>query len=674
MKAKLPELLAPAGSRKAIEAAVSAGADAVYFGGKSHNARIFADNIDDGELKDIISLCHAYGAKSYITLNTLTHSRELGDVLKFAELLYRSGADALILADLGLASMIKRYIPDFELHASTQVSGHNTDAARKLADLGFSRMVLAREMPLSDIRSFCENSPIESEVFVHGALCVSASGQCLFSSLVGGRSGNRGECAQPCRLPYTKGTCKKPCYPLSLRDLSLAPHIPALIDAGVASLKIEGRMKSPEYVRDVTAIYRTLLDERRAANADETAELARIFSRSGFTDGYFTGKVGANMLGVRTEREKAESRELVPFDKITKKIPLFMSASFNIGRPASLRVSDGKKSVTVYGASPVLAENSPTPKENIIRQLAKLGATPYEAAQIECEAEDGLLIPLSKINELRRDALDALMSPDMARTGFVMREIQKENRSTERTKKRSARFLFAKNLPSEGELERFFDIVYLPLAEISANKNGAVNGVILPGVIFDSEMPEVEKMLKAARGAGITHALVSNIGHIELAKKYGFILHGDFRLNVYNTETAKTLESLGVEDVILSPELSLAQSRDIAADAAAVVYGRIPLMLLERCVIEDCGECGKNSFTLTDRRGVSFPVFREYPHRNVLYNSVRTYMADRADEMTRARVGKTHFIFSDESEREVLAVIEAYKKQRQPKGNVRRIK
>ncbi len=671
---KLPELLAPAGTYKAVEAAIEAGADAVYFGGKSHNARIFADNIEDGELDSLLALCRAYGVKSYITLNTLTHTREMDEVLRFAEKLYASGADALIMADIGMASQIKKYIPDFELHASTQMSGHNTDAARRLAELGFSRMVLAREMPLRDIKSFCDSSPIEAEVFIHGALCVSASGQCLFSSVVGGRSGNRGECAQPCRLPYSTVSSKKESYPLSLKDLSLASHIPSLVEAGVASLKIEGRMKSPEYVRDVTKIYRTLLDERRAANSDEIAELARIFSRSGATDGYFTENVGPAMLGVRTEKDKENSRGRVPFEKLTKKIPIEMSAELRTDKPSRLTVRTAEKEVTVCGAAPMAAENSPTPKENIIRQLTKLGNTPYTAEKTDVTCDDNILIPLSKINELRREAVSALTAPSDARTGFKLPDIKKEKKSITKERSRCARFLFSKNIPEKEKLDGFFDIVYLPIAEYIAHPHEAVNGVILPPVIFDSEMDEVEKMLISAREAGIVHALVSNIGHIELAKKHGFLCHGDFRLNIYNTESAETYIALGLCDVIISPELTLAKARDVEANAGIVVYGRLPLMTLERCVIEDCSACESNSFTLTDRMGISFPVFREYPHRNVLYNSVPTYMADRADALERNRLPAHHFIFTDESRREVCSVIEAYKKKTPPKGNVRRIK
>ena len=297
----LPELLSPCGSLDALTAAVEGGADAVYFGGTVFNARMNAKNFDRTDVRSAVGYCHENGVKAYVTLNTQIYDRELKSALDHAAFLYESGADALITADMGLSSLIKKHIPDFELHASTQATVHNLAGAEKLYDLGFSRVVGAREMDIDNIRTLCK-SRAEIEMFVHGAICVSVSGQCLMSAMLGGRSGNRGQCAQPCRMCYNGE------YPLSIKDMCLAGHIPSLIEAGVASLKIEGRMKSPAYVYGVTKIYRRLLDERRAATRDEINELQRLFSRSGFTDGYYTGNIGKNMLGIRTENDIAKTR------------------------------------------------------------------------------------------------------------------------------------------------------------------------------------------------------------------------------------------------------------------------------------------------------------------------------------------------------------------------------
>ncbi|MBQ8911840.1 MAG: U32 family peptidase, partial [Clostridia bacterium] len=281
MKRNLHELLSPAGSPEALRAALLAGAAAVSLGGTLFNARMNARNFDRPAIIKAVKDCHERGVRLYVTQNTLVVDRQMKDALEFAGFLYEAGVDALIVADLGLALEIKKRFPDFPLHASTQMSGHNVKAAEFLKELGFERMVCARELSGENIRTLCKSSPIEIEAFVHGALCVSHSGQCLFSSIVGGRSGNRGECAQPCRLPYNGK------YPLSLKDNCLAGHVKELIDMGVASLKIEGRMKSPEYVYSVVSAYRGLLDEQRDATAEEIRRLADVFSRDGFTDGYF---------------------------------------------------------------------------------------------------------------------------------------------------------------------------------------------------------------------------------------------------------------------------------------------------------------------------------------------------------------------------------------------------
>ncbi|MBO7342237.1 MAG: U32 family peptidase, partial [Clostridia bacterium] len=370
---KLPELLSPAGSPTALRAAVEGGADAVYMGMSAFNARIYAKNFTTEELAESIRLAHAYGTKVYIAMNTMVYDRELTDFLRAAEQAYLCGADALIVADLGGADAIRALIP-IDLHASTQIAWHNVNAARLLAERGFSRMVAARELSAENLKTLVTTSPIETEVFVHGALCVSHSGQCLFSSIVGGRSGNRGECAQPCRLPYRAGKGQNQ-YPLSLKDLSLAEHLSDLCQMGVASLKIEGRMKSPEYVRDVTRIWRRLLDESRNATKDEMVELAEIFSRGGFTDGYYTGRIDRKMLGIRTENDKQSSRERVPFSEIERKIPITLSATVRANEPMSLTVLP--QGVTVHGQTPETARNAPIETDTVSRSLSKWGGTPY---------------------------------------------------------------------------------------------------------------------------------------------------------------------------------------------------------------------------------------------------------------------------------------------------------
>lgn len=569
-KIKLPELLAPAGSPEALTAAIRAGADAVYMGASGFNARIGAANFTPESLKYEIARAHEAGVRIYLTLNTLVYDREIGDMLKTAEAAYLAGADALIVADLGVASILRRTFPDLPLHASTQMSGHNLEQAKMLAGLGFERMVIARETSRENLELVCRESPIEIEAFVHGALCVCHSGQCLFSSIVGGRSGNRGLCAQPCRLPYSDGRGGK-AYPLSLKDLSLAPHLPELIEMGVSSLKVEGRMKPPEYVAGVISIWRRLLDEGRGANAEEMRRLAEIFSRQGFTDGYYVNNIGKNMLGIRTEGDKARSAS----------------------QKTRIEHKNTKEAIPEYGNR-------------------------------SCRATD----------------------------------YKRQRASGKRGKQTFNTAVFHSAAQYTAKAAKFFDIAYLPLEEFP--KVRGARGVILPPVIFDSEMPRVRRQLEEAKKLGATDALVGNLGHIELAREFGLKLHGDLRLNITNNETTAALESLGFEDVILSPELTLPRIRDISGCTSVVVYGRLPLMVTEKCVGKElggCKVCERGQARLTDRMGISFPVLKIAEHRSLIVNSLPTYILDRPRDLTEAFITRRHYIFTVESPREVDSIL-----------------
>lgn len=558
---KVPELLCPVGGKDTLGAAILGGADAVYFGAREFNARMNAKNFDEKSIPEAVSRCHEKGVRVYVTLNTLLTDRLLPRALSLVSSLYEAGVDALIVADLGLANLIRSSFPDFELHASTQVSGHNALAARELADLGFSRMVVAREVDRENLRRLVDASPIEIELFVHGALCASHSGQCLMSSMIGDRSGNRGECAQPCRLPYN-GT-----YPLSLKDLTLASHVPQILDLGVASLKIEGRMKSPAYVYTVTRIWRRLLDEGRSATPKELAQLSGAFSRTGFTDGYFLNQKNETMLGVRTEKDKG----------ITER----------------LRVS--------YRES-------------------KRSAPPIEIQREKKGTKEIVLPPKEK-------------------TPFT----------------RSARFFKPEQIPDTD----FFREIYLPLSVFDGKK---ANGVVLPPVIFDGEREKVREQLVRAVKMGAQHVLIGNIGHLSLTEGLDVTLHGDFRLNVTNSVSLHSYPSLS--DVILSPELNLAQMRDMRGGKRVIVYGRIPLMLLERRV-------GVRS--LRDRRGATFPVIRE-GERDMVLNCVPFYMLDKSLDLKEKGLVSQHYIFTTETKEEIIQILEAAKEKKAPTFPVKRIK
>ena len=664
----LPELLCPAGSPEALDAAIEGGADAVYLGGTTFNARMNAHNFGGDALRSAVLRAHSFGVKVYLTLNTLVGDREIPAALAAAEEAANAGVDALIVADLGVAAALKRAFPTLELHASTQASSHNAESAKKLQEIGFSRIVIARETPASDLFEAVKNSPLEVEMFIHGALCVSHSGQCLFSSLVGGRSGNRGECAQPCRLPFAckKGGCP---YPLSLKDLSLAEHVPSLIESGVASLKIEGRMKAPEYVRDTARIWRRLLDERRAATPDEMRELASIFSRGGFTDGYYKEKIDSKMLGVRSEDDKSASRTLTPFVGITRKIPLDFAVRMKENEPIRLTVSDKSREVCVAGDTPQAALTAPLNAEHLERNLSKLGRTSYSVGSFSVEMDDGLMLPVSRLNDLRRRAIAEWESNLAPKKIEKMPYVAQKSHNVCK-KEKTARFYTPEQITSAAR--EFFDRIYLPLGK----ETPACDGVVLPPVIFEGDLARVGEMLSTAAAKGVRYALVGNLGHIELVKQAGLIPVGDFRFNVTNCESVCALEEMGINSLILSPELTLPQARDIKGDTSLIVYGRIPLMTVEKCVIReiaDCDTCNKNAAILTDRRGVRFPVLREWEHRNVIYNSFPTSMSDRQDQLTKANITSHHFLFSTETPDEVDEVIRLWKKGEALPYPVRRI-
>ena len=674
-KRTLPELLCPVGSPEALDAAIEGGADAVYLGGSLFNARMNAQNFNSDALRAAVLRAHTYGVKVYQTINTLFTDREQEDFIRTAKDAYLAGVDALIVADLGGASLIHSIIPDFELHASTQMSGHSKDMGAELKELGFSRMVIARETSAEDIRTVVAQSPIEVEIFVHGALCVSHSGQCLFSSLVGGRSGNRGECAQPCRLPYSCTACKKggkaSAYPLSLKDLSLAAHIPELIESGVASLKIEGRMKSPEYVYGTARIWRRLLDEGRAATPDEMRMLADTFSRGGFTDGYFTKSINRSMLGIRSDGDKAISRTLEPFGGLTKKIPLTAEVDILHDTPARMTLSDGIRSVTVMGDIPMQAQNAPLTRETVTRNLTKTGGTAYEINSLSLNLDEGLMMPISRLNDLRRRAVTALTDTlTSVRTENTFLPFAPQKSQKMRTVQATARFVNAAQITAKAK--RYFSRIDLPLHQFKS----PANGVILPPVIFDSDRKKAEELLKSALQNGAKSITLGNLGHLALAKSARLPLIGDFRLNVTNNLTVQRLEALGLEEILLSPELTIPQIRDLKGNTAVTVYGRIPLMTLEKCVIREiagCQICDAGNAKITDRRGIEFPILREWEHRNVLYNSLPTCMSDRTDELERYGIENRHFIFSDETPKEVDAVIEAFEQGLPLPKKVRRL-
>lgn len=715
-KRPLPELLSPAQDMDALVSAISAGANAIYFGTDLFNARMRANNFSLDDARTAIRLCHAHGVKAFVTLNIEIYDKEISSMLEYVSALYEAGVDALIVADFGVMALLRELFPDLEIHASTQASAHNLDGVRALYSLGCKRVVVARELDKESIKYICDNTDAEIEMFVHGAHCMSMSGQCLMSYAMGGRSGNRGECAQPCRLPY-KVECgvwnsecgpgtppeargcksiaserrenKENCfvadrknsnrtktefapqgswgYPLSLKDMSLSGSITEIIDTGASSLKIEGRMKSADYVGGVTRIWRDLLDRRQNATQREISALSSLFSRQGFTDGYFKNKINNSMLGVRSEENKEQTKAQIIDTSPLEKPKIDIHARFFVGEDAKItltqEINGELRQVSVKADIVEVAQNAPMSEGDIIKNLSKLGSTPYQAGKITVEKDDNIIIRISSLNALRREAVDALLGARKPKkVDYVSKKPQNSNK-----KLRTAVFSNTSQIPEDaGE---YFDRIYVP-PYFYDGENG-VNGVCFPPIVLDREWKDLISILETSRSLGAKYALVTNIGQIKIAKEMGFTVACDFRFNAFNRHTTEYLYSLGVENVILSPELSLPQARDIV-NGALVAYGKFPVMTTFKCIRGAHGACNKQcSGYLSDRTGAKMFFEGEYGHHTVIYNSVPIYMADKAEQLAPF---SCHFIFSDESAQECENIITAYKNGTPTSEKIRRIK
>jgi len=663
-----PELLAPAGDYACFEAALSAGADAVYMGGGGFNARAYAGGFTDDEIKKAFSLSRLYGKKIYITLNTIVFDKEMKEALSLADRLISYGADTFIVQDIGLAKCLKKAYPDIILHASTQMTCVNSDGVKKLSELGFSRAVIAREVPKKDLAEIASKTDTELEYFVHGALCVSVSGQCLFSSVVGKRSGNRGECAQPCRMCYTVQGAKND-FPLSLKDNFLGGYINELSDMGISSLKIEGRMKSPEYVYGVVSSYRKAIDEKRNMSDREKTDLSALFSRSGFTDRYFShNSQGSHfsMIGFGTDKEKektakAES-EIKKIKKTLPKTEADISCTLSKEMTCLSMTANGN---TVYVSDKGCdgAVNRPTTEDEIRSQLEKLGDTPFKAGNVEINKEGDLLIPKSLLNGLRREAAERLTEQFSSFTPIKKLEEEETSEKHSPSLDRSAaiRFLFGLPDPSLESLNAVCDVIsknkskefeiFLPLFAddrvfTSMMSTGAKTiGAQMPPIFFDSEKTAVISRLEALYGLGIRHILCENIGDTEALrgleeKGKKMILHAGARFNTANSHTCKALSCFGFESVTLSREINEkgAKYTGLGSDVrrGAVLYGYAPLMLLQRCLYRDMKGCAADtpwnkctrSLTLKDRTKAEFFTLPAFGHRNILFNSVATLRPD----------------------------------------------
>ena len=620
------EVLAPAGGREQLIAAVYSGADAVYLGTKGFNARRKADNFGEDELKQAVAWCHGRGVRVHVTVNTLVTDSELPALWDTVREVAESGADAVILQDLAAAALFREHVPDLPRHASTQMSIHNAEGARLAQELGFSRVILARELSLAEIRRIREAVDIELECFVHGALCMGVSGQCLLSAFLGERSGNRGLCAQPCRLDFRAGERG---YALSLKDACLIPYCRELAEAGVTSLKIEGRLRRPEYVAAAVDACRKAL----AGEEPDLGDLERVFSRSGFTDGYLRGKRDLGMFGRRTEEDKADSAAVLGklsglYRREYPRVRVDMALKLKPGETTELTTSDGQRSVTVAGPAP---EPVHSQAPDLRGQLERTGGTPFFLGELALDADPGWT---AKLNPLRREALDKLLE---AREQTAPWPVQGEFLPPAPDRKNTQPKL---RLRFETK-EQFFDLpeaeaLYLPIEELDGELTEAYGHKLigeLPRLVFPGGEKALEEKLLALRERGLRTLCAGNPGTVRLGRRLGFRISGGFDLNILNSRALAEWAALGVSETLLSPEIRLAGVEKLGGSIprGIVAYGHLPLMLYRCCPMQGKKGClgcdGRRQ--LTDRQGEKFTVLCHRKQFSSLLNPVPLYVSDR---------------------------------------------
>lgn len=660
------EILAPAGSMESIYAAVRCGADAVYVGGSRFSARANATNFTDDELSEAVDYCHLHNVRVYQAINTLFFDNELEEVLKTAKRSAEIGVDAFIIQDIGAAMMIKQAIPDMKLNCSTQMTVHTKEGALLAKEMGYSRVVVSRELSVPQIKDIC-TAGIEVETFIHGALCMSVSGQCYMSAMIGSRSADRGLCAQACRLPFSavKGRER---YDLSLKDLSGLEHINELRNAGVCSLKIEGRMKRAEYVAAAVTACRSAADGK----TPDMETLRAVFSRSGFTDGYLTGKLGADMFGTRQKEDVVSADAVFPqlrelYRKETKAVRADFYAEIKEGRPAKLEIITDGIRAAVTGDVPQKAMNRPTDKESLEKQLSKLGDTPYELGSVTADIDEGLILPASQLNALRRTAVGEadklrLVAKRKKHTfGEAEINITKKHGHTKKTLR--AEIMTAEQLDG---ITEDIELIIMPLDEVLKNTDKCrpfSDRLILSLPRFTADEEKLCQKLETAKSAGFKRILCTNFAHIRIGRKTKLEMHGGFGLNVTNSLTARELAKLGLADFTASFEMKLGQINALASDIpyGIIAYGRLPLMLTRNCPVKQAvGGCKNCTGGLTDRTGRFFPVRCDGTASEVL-NSEVLVMSDRLDE---AEVSFVQLNFNDETPEKIKHIISAYKNYR----------
>ena len=664
------ELLAPAGGFDSLIAAVQTGADAVYMGFGAFNARRSAKNFTDGEFASAVAYCHLRGVRVFLTLNTLLTDRELVQAAESLRKASAMGVDAILVQDWGLLALAREIVPDVPLHASTQMSLFTLGGANEAAALGMERVVLARELSRDEVREICAGCPAQVEIFGHGALCMCYSGQCEMSAVVGERSGNRGACAQPCRLPYgVDGPCRGG-HPLSLKDANLSAYLAEMDEMGVDCLKLEGRMKRPEYVAVITGIYRRLMDEKRRPTAEESRQLEQAFSRSGFTDGYWLGKKGPQMFGTRPENAPepkelfAAARETYENGRENRKIPVNLRLTVRRGQPVRLSgactVHHGVAIAMGTGAVPEEARN------RAVTRLSKTGGTVFTADRVEIELDEGLMVPASAVNGLRRELLEELAKRRMDIPS--RRELPAPPLPDAPAGRQAMRFtcsvLKAEQVTAALLAEKPA-IVYVPIEELDKLDAGLDWGetelcAVLPRVFRTADEAPLRQLLERHPEVSVS---VGNLGHLPIVRGLGRTLRGDCGLNIFNSRALLFWQAQGLDSAAVSFELRWQQIRDLKKylPCEAVVYGRLPLMVTENCVTRCSVGCTHGAGSvLTDRTGAQFPVTCGYGCRCEIQNSKTLFLADKP-EMQRCGLTYGRLRFTTETPEQCVRVLRRYR-------------
>lgn len=640
------ELLAPAGGKSSAKAAVQSGANAIYLGGPEFNARQSADNFTIEEMKEIIDYCHLYGVLVYVTVNTLIKERETAALADYAKELNRINVDGVIVQDLGAVNIFKKTVPDLPIHGSTQMTITDSFGVSYLNRLGIKRVVLARELSKERIREIAKSTDSEIEIFVHGALCMCYSGQCMLSSIIGGRSGNRGRCAQPCRLSYTlleNGKSVIDGFLLSPKDLNLSESLQAVKNTGSVSLKIEGRLKRPEYVATVVSIYRKYLDAPSNVSNEDKKALLDAFNRGGFTKGFFANDTGKSMMCHDFSGNLAENRfskdieALCREDANFRKIPIYMYAKLSEASPLEITMwDDDNHYINVVGETNAeTANNKPLDSKRLKEQLQKLGSTPFMAKEINADIDDGIILPVSEINSLRRKATELL-----------------EAEIIKRDKRREIDFAFHNKVLRTNKIK--LSVQAETKEQALCAKKAGISRIYVPETIYKevngNEFIPMLSEIATDETFDYNKMCVENISQIEKYK--GRKLYGGVHLNVYNSYTA---EHLNLECITISPELNVHEIKDLTehtkAETEVIAYGRLTLMLIANCPVKACGKCAKNGnfYSLKDRKNEEFPLLCSKNCVARLINSKPLYMADKWDIVEKTGSDFAKLVFTTES-------------------------